>query len=82
MGANRENGRKKESDEWRKSKTKCEMAKYIMKVLTKNRKEEERWIEMEGMNIQIRKEWEMNRKVLVLVINKSPGFAMRISGTI
>ena len=29
------------------------------------------------MNIQIKKKWKTNEEVLVLMINRSPGFAMK-----
>ena len=50
----------------------------ILKALTKNRKMNRSG----GKNIQIKKEWEANGKVLVLMINRDQGIVMKIPGTI
>ena len=43
---------------------------------------EEKWIEVEGKNIQIKKVWEGRNEALLIVVNGSPGIAMKMPGII
>ena len=76
MGASskvRQKGWKKETDGWSKGRVKREMAKTVLKAVTKDRKVEENWIEVEGKRIQIREVWKSGDKSLLIVVNGNPG---------
>ena len=57
------------------------LAKSVLKVLKKGGKVEKKWVSMGGKKIQIEEEWERGGEMLLIKVDESPGFAMKLPET-